>query len=246
MSNESPAPAGAPTYTSQNFDAINSFFEHQANRHRGDVALQRANTIGIYLKWLVLATLAIGVVGFLSLWGMSLLTEKPEPRIVRPVVVDKAVNINVADPKAGRGGGDETSKAASTLLEISRKVDEIRQRPAGAIANGVPPRSSNGSLAPAETAPVVNFVIFKHFAFGRAGLGEVVVGMKYKDSGSKKPLRQWCYVNKGQPTGTTVRVDLASKLGSIASDRSLSQAEAREIGASIADLRAAQDLCAFE
>ena len=72
-----------PTYPTQNFGAINDHIEHLANRHRARTAQWRSETFGTYLKWSAVVITAGGAAAFLVLFGLSLLKEKPEPRIVK-------------------------------------------------------------------------------------------------------------------------------------------------------------------
>ncbi len=218
-----------PTYTTHNFDAINHYIEHLAGRHRALTARWRSETISTYLKWGAVAIVASGVAAFFVLFGLSYLKERPEPRTVNSKVGDKPITINLPECLCG-GASPQESEVGQIRAGAEKRVEKIESdQPAG----------------PA-TKPVVNFVIFKEFAFNRAGIKNVVVGMKYKDAEATKPSIQWCYVNKGNISGTVIQVNLSDKIGERRLDHTLTPREAREFRAAVSDLKAAQRRCAFE
>lgn len=218
-----------PTYTTHNFDAVNHYIEHLAGRHRALTARWRSETISTYLKWGAVAIVASGVAAFFVLFGLSYLKERPEPRIVNSNVDNKPITINLPECLCG-GASPQESKLDQNIDDAVKRVEEIE---------------SKQPVEPA-TKPVINFVIFKKFAFNQASIKNVVVGMKYKDAEATKPSIQWCYVNKGNLSGTVIRVNLSDKTGDQRLDHKITPAEAREIRATVSDLKAAQRRCAFE
>ena len=222
-----------PTYTSQNFGAINDYIEHLANRHRARTSQWRSQTFAVYFMWVAILIATIGLVTFLVLWGLSLLKEKPEPRIVAPVVVDRPVTITLPKGYAvtNQVGGTEVQKQ---LNEISRRIDDFKSRKPDTAAPLQPVKS------------VFNYVIFKKMSFNSAGITDVVIGMEYKNPQAELPENQWCYVTKPNSSGTSTRVNLANKTGKSRANRTLSLTEAREMRVSLTDLKAAQRLCKFE
>ena len=224
---------GPPPYTTQNFDAINGYIDHLASRHQARTARWRSETFGTYAKWIALAVAASGAAAFLVLFGLSLFKEKPEPRIVRPVVIDRDVIVKLPE---GLGAVQQPRRTDvdQRLSEIMRQIDEIKRGKTG-DGTGAQPAS-----------PVLNFVIFKEIPFNRAGISNVVIGMRYKDTTSKIPSSQWCYVNKGNLSGTVTRVDLAKKDDKQPIKSTLTLSEAREMRTTLDILRSAQRHCTFE
>lgn len=218
-----------PTYTTHNFDAINHYIEHLAGRHRALTAQWRSETIGTYLKWGAVAIVGSGVAAFFVLLGLSYLKERPEPRIVNSKAGDKPITINLPECLCG-GASPQESEVGQIRGDAVKRLEKIE------------------SKLPAHpaTKPVVNFVIFKDFAFNQAGIKNVTVGMRYKDAQATKPSIQWCYVTKGNISGTVIQVNLSDKTGGQRVDRTITAAAAREIRATVSDLKAAQRRCAFE
>ena len=226
MSDSSP-----PTYTTQDFSAVNDYVEHLAARHQTAISERRANIFGTYAKWFAVLIAAIGVAALLTLWGMSLYKEKPEPRIIEPVVVDRPVPVPLPQGDT-RTGSDP---------EIQRQLESIRSTIASLQTDSpVDPLTTDGANM------VIDFVIFKEVGFRRGDLEEVVVGMQFDDSNSEFPSSQWCYVMKPNLSGTGTRVDLANKVGTERIDRIVTAAMGKELGVSISVLMEAQRLCAFE
>lgn len=218
-----------PTYTTHNFDAINHYIEHLAGRHRALTAQWRSETIGTYLKWGAVAIVGSGVAAFFVLLGLSFLKERPEPRIVKPIVVDKPITINIPEGLCG-GGCPKESEVDQKRRGAKKRIEQI---------------TSDQTAGPA-TKSVVNFVIFKEIAFNRAGIKNVVVGMRYKDAQATKPSSQWCYVTKGDISVIAIQATLSDKTGGQRVDRTITAAAAREIRATVSDLKAAQRRCEFE
>jgi hypothetical protein len=219
-----------PTYTSQDFSAVNDYIGHLADRHQARTSRWRSETFGAYLKWIAILIAAGGFVVFLILFGLSLLKDKPEPQIVRPVVVDRQVTIHLPEGMKNQSQGP----AIETRQEVTRRIDEFKTRKIDA-----------GAEQP-QIKSVFNYVIFKEMIFNRAGIRNVVVGMEYKDPTNQKPSKQWCYVSKPNTNGTSTRVGLADKTDSTQIDRTLTLAKARDMRATLSDLKAAQRLCRFE
>ena len=112
-----------PTYTSQNFDAVNDYVAHLADRHRARSASWRSETFGTYAKWASAIIAAGGISAFLVLFGLSLLKEKPEPRIVAPVVVDRPVTINLPE---GIGRPEQESVVERRRRDAVSRIDLLR------------------------------------------------------------------------------------------------------------------------
>ena len=222
-----------PTYTSQNFEAVNDYVGHLADRHRARSASWRSETFGTYAKWTSAIVAAGGISAFLVLFGLSLLKEKPEPRIVAPVVVDRPVTINLPE---GIGRPNQESEVDHLRREAVSRIDKIK------APRTAPERPDSTPIA----KTVIDYVMFKEISFGRSGINKVTVGMRYKDSSTKKPSRQWCYVSKTNLSGSVTRVNLAAKIADRRTDYTLTLNEAREIRSTMADLKVAQRSCAFE
>ncbi len=222
-----------PTYTTQDYSAVNTYVEHLAARHRSAISIRRAGVFATYAKWCAVLVVASGVTALLVLWGLSLLKEKPDPKIVEPVIVDRPVTINVP--------GLDSSLENNGNPEVQRQLSEIRSTIADVRAGSSVDTPTTESLR-----TVIDFVIFKEVQFSQAGLEEVVVGMRYQDSSSENPSTQRCYVNKPNDSGAETRVNLARKEGPQRIDDILTTAMAREIGAPLGVLKEAQSLCAFE
>jgi len=222
-----------PTYTSQNFDAINDYIGHLANRHRARSALWKSDTFATYAKWSAVVVAAGGLAAFLVLFGLSLYKEKPEPKIVSPVIVDRDIVIKMPE-NASTVQPLRRTDADRRLDEIKRSIDEVKGRKPTGAPNTKPAKS------------VLNFVIFKNIEFSRSGINRVTVGMRYSDTTVKMPSYQWCYIEKRNLSGTKTHLYLANKSATGRVNTIITLAEAREFRASLADLNAAQRECVFE
>jgi len=223
-----------PVYTSQDFGAVNDYVAHLSQRHQALRDNWKADTFGMYFKWFSIFILSVGVVVFLTLLGLSMLRERPEPRIIEPVVVDKQITIIVPEGYAG--------DSPAVVSDIESNVPIIRK-----IVNNV--EVGNNHLPVSSDIPsktVVNFVIFKEIEFGRSGLGDVLVGMEYNNLNSVKPSKQWCYLTRNNLSGTSTRIELASKTGDRPVLLELSVREAKEVRVTLSVLKSAQRLCRFE
>lgn len=223
-----PEKSETPSFTTHNFDAVNDYIRHLAQRHRAWSSQALASTFAVYAKWGAIAILALGAMAFMVLWGVSLLWAKPEPRIVQPIVVDKPVTINLPDSMRTSGS---FADAARTIGDRARAIEQ---------------RDGSNEAAPDQSKAVVNFVIFRNIPFARAGLDGVTVGMKYDSSTSTIPSSQWCYVKRSNPSGTETVVHLATWSNGARTDLPIGAGEIREIAAPATDIQAAQRLCVFE
>lgn len=219
-----------PTYTTQNFDAVNDYIGHLADRHRARTARWRSDTVGTYLKWSAVLITATGAAAFLVLWGLSFWREEPDFKVMEPVVVDRHVIINLDERFRARGGRPDGADRPN------------RQPPR--VPNDAP--KSDTPKEPTPARPEIDFVVFKYFDFSRDGLKTVVVGMQYKGASMVAPSSQWCYVNKVNLSGTMTRVDLAENKGDGLKFHDITSSQAQEVGTTVGTLKAAQRLCQFE
>ena len=218
-----------PSYTTQNFDAVNDYIGHLAARHHARTARWRSDTIGTYLKWGAVLIAAAGVAAFFVLWGLSLWRNETEIKIVEPVVVDRDVTI-ILDERLRARDGRQEGAVEPIVRQAEKRIDALK---------------AGGVIEPTAGRTVIDFVIFKNLDFNRDGLSTVVVGMKYKDASATEPSSQWCYVNKGNLSGNVTRVDLADKIGDQLNYRDITLSQAREARTTVLTLKAAQRLCVF-
>ena len=232
---------GTPVVTGQNFDAVNDYIDHLSSRNRSSIELQKANTAGIYLKWLAVLTLATGIAVALMLWAFGSGREKPAPIIVEPRVV-QAPDVKVVIEREPLNSGQMTTlqpdpRVATAIVGAQQRIAEIA--PTGTVV-------IDSKSVQTITEPVIDFVIFKNLPFGRGLIDEVVVGMHYPDSNAKIADRQWCYVSTPDENGVEIHVTLAVwRLGEELKTP-ITVDMARRANVSTDELRAAQRLCQFE
>lgn len=169
------------------YSQIRPFVEARQERIENKNRALRADQFGIYAKWISIGLVAFGVMMLLILWGMSLFTEKPAPKVITTEkVVEKPSVIRVEVPRS------DSLSPGQTLQNTVKQIE-----------------SSNSSSG----VPVVtNYTIFQYVDFGRTGYQNVVTGLTYTDSTSSFPEYQYCYLEKNDPQGQ-LRIDLASADG---------------------------------
>lgn len=228
----------ALTYTAENFSVINQYVDRMAQRHEAAIQRHRALTSEVYLRWAVGALAVCGLSAALIIWALAALKEKPAPLIVEPRVVQPSpVNVTI------EGLPSSSSSTGSTVVsEVRKAAQETVKR----VIAGSPQPNEAGVPSSPPAAEVVNFVIFRDLPFVRGKVNQVHIGMKYEKATDEKPSSQWCYINAPNPSGTSVRVTLANKLGAQRYDEQLTATIAREVGLNLGDLNAAQRLCAFD
>jgi hypothetical protein len=226
-----------PIYTTHNFSAIDAHVNEVIRRERAFTRIWMSEGFLRFAKYGALLIVALGIAIFLTLWGYSLLTEKPEARIIekevvveRPVAYRPVINITpgaIADQLAITDARD----AAASKIEKLQEPDPLN--------------SSDANIANQGKKTVFDFVIFKTITFARKNIDEVKIGMRYADSASEKPSRQWCYIDKQIEGFVARRIDLAHKQDDEIFITPVSDDDARTFGARISNIRQAQRLCKF-
>jgi hypothetical protein len=202
-------------FTHHDFDEVNRYLERLADRHKARVTNLRADTWAIYMKWFAVLIVAAGLAIAMILWAYAALKEKPRPEIVVP-----PINVKVENERPS-----PSPNFQSVVREVQRKAGET-------TANGAP-----------ET--VIDYVIFRNIPFVRANISEVTIGMHYPDSEAKVPDREWCYITSPNDDGTSTKVQLSVKRGSLKIESELTYQMARSVGLSMSDLTEAKNLCKF-
>ena len=220
----------APEYSAHDFSAVNRHVNEVVNRNMVITSSRRAGVFATYAKYGAILIVALGIAGLLLLWGAArLLNPKPEV-ITKEVVVEKPVSINPNIYLTTPTGSSQNLKT----------LNEAAQAKKSKLEAGV--ASSPGS----DRSPVFNYVIFKNVPFGKYGLKEVTVGMRYPDNDAEDPQEQWCYITKEVGAGVDNRFSLALKRNQKRIDLPIDADTSQQLGVPVSALREAQALCAFE
>jgi hypothetical protein len=165
------------------YSQIQPFIDARQERIENKNRSLRAEQFGIYAKWVSIGLVAFGIMVLFIFWGISLLTEKPQPKVITTEkVVEKPSVIRVEVPVASSSPPQQTIKDTVERIE-----------------------SSNNS---SDAQIVTNYTIFQSVSFGRPGYLNVVTGLRYSKSTSPFPEHQYCYLEKVDPRGQ-LRIDLA-------------------------------------
>lgn len=163
---------------------------------------------------------SLGVLVFLVLWGVSLLSEKPAPKIITTErIVEKPSVIKVELP------------TVPTAPQSTQQASDI--------ANALSSVEQAGSESPVPI--VTNYTIFRSIDFETAGYNDVVTGLNYDSSESAFPENQYCYLEKVLNSGQ-LKIDLASAngIGTLTWNKFLPS-----LGIKRNDFERAQDKCLF-
>ncbi len=230
-----------PIVTSQNFDAVNNYIDHLSDRNQSTIEFKKANTLAVYMKWLAVLVLAVGIALALMMWAYGSGKKQPDPVIVEPrviqapdvkVVIERDVFNNGQKPDA------ETDPRVKTAVTgAQQRISEIE--PGGTLVIDSESVTQSGNS-------VIDFVIFKYAPFGRGLVDEVVVGMHYPDSLAEVPDRQWCYVTAPDEGGVEIQVNLAGRRLGQTFKNPITTEMAKRVSLSTDELLAAQRLCTFE
>lgn len=220
--------------TNHDFSALNRHVDQLVARNNVLTWRQRAGVFTTFAKYGAIFLLAVGVAALLVLWGISLLKAKPKPEVIeKQVVVEKPVtlqpNIYVNTETGDQAEMRRLVESGEKRIETYKREDEVRS-----------PNSSGIGV------PTYSHVIFREFAFGREGMGEVIIGIARERADQSQPSSQWCYVEKPQFGGASKKFSLARKQGASVSNTPINVRVAREVGVSQNTLQAAQRLCRFD
>jgi len=123
-----------PTFTTNDYEAVHRYVDGRSDRidsklrHADSAAsIARVANLG---KWFAIGVVATGFAVFLILWGISLLKDKPEPRIIKTEkVVIQRVPLNVTIQKDGTVLGQTSNRSPSSQpLNIPSSIGSTEDR----------------------------------------------------------------------------------------------------------------------
>lgn len=223
-----------PESVRHDFSAVNSYVDAIQEKHTIENARRRAGVFSTYALYGSGILIAAGIAAFLAMWGYSLLTEKPEPKVIeveriveRPTPFSPTIVVQGGVPGAAQGVDKAIVQSATEKTQTMQQAVDTSQ--------------------PEGVRPVFNFTIFKSIPFDPGGLGAVTVGMRYPDSSADEPEYQWCYVERAWENRVGEFVELAIKApDGLVQRMNLTEAKANRLATTVETLRQAQGLCIFQ
>ena len=188
-------------YTSHNFDAVNNQIQEIADRERSRSFAYRLQSY----KWLALYGLAITLAIILFFYFSSLIYRNlnapyplQETKVIKPEIIEREVIKVIKIPTES----NLTSASETNTAYEGPNNSEIKT-------------SAESSFSNSGRNVVKKFTTFRTLStseFLAHGFSEITTGWSYKDSESKFPDSQYCYILKNNSSGssTSVHVQLAN------------------------------------
>ena len=107
-------------------------------------------------------------------------------------------------------------------------------------------KRNDRAVAPDQVPAVIDFVIFQEIPFGQDSFEKVNVGIRYADSNTTFPAKQWCYITKSigaDDTQRNIRLAVKDNKGLALAD--VTPEMAKEGATTQEVIKAAQKLCRF-
>lgn len=183
------------SYTTYNFEAVNNQIREIARRERARSFAYWLQSLKTLLIYIAIVSLIVAFLVLIFSWAFRIINApyvEKKTEIVRPEIVEKEVLKVVQVP------------VEKSILEASDKSYK------GPVNQPVA-RENNNRISPEKI--VTNYHTFQSVPvsrFANYGFSEVVTGWKYKDSNSKFPEVQFCYIMLRKPNNSSaLRADLA-------------------------------------
>lgn len=226
--------AETPEYTQHDYSAVNSYVGAIQEKHSLENARRRAGVFSTYALYGSGVVLAVGIAAFLIMWGYSLLSEKPEPKVIETEkIIERPVPFSPTIIVDGGSGGSQPQ--TEIVKRAAEKAGNMNQ-------------ASTATSSASDSRPVFNFSIFKSVPFDPGGLEHVVVGMRYPDNNADYPEYQWCYVERVWENGVAEVLDLAVKnsVDGQVIEIPLTSAKANQLATTVETLKQAREICVFQ